>query len=85
VKYALAVIDLFLTVYTWIIILRCILSFLPDVGNPLTKIINVLTDPVVLPLRKLFPVVGGMDFSPMVAFILIQMLQRLVIANLFHI
>ena len=71
-------------VYTWIIFAYCILSWIPmrsgiiaDLESALAK----LVDPFLNIFRKFIPPIGGMvDISPIVAFFVLQLLLRLVVA-----
>jgi len=38
-----------------------------------------ITEPVVGPIRKVLPTLGGLDFSPMIAMILLEMVRTVVI------
>ncbi len=44
---------------------------------PFAPFIRALNEPVLSPLRRLIPVLGGIDFSPLVALIALQVLNRL--------
>lgn len=46
-------------------------------GNPVAKLANALTEPVLAPIRKLLPAIGGLDFSPMVLLVGLQLLRRI--------
>ena len=43
----------------------------------LMRALNIITEPLYRPIRRLLPDLGGIDFSPMVVIIIIQILQRL--------
>ena len=65
--------------YTWILIIRALLSWVsPDPRNPLVQILVRLTEPVQRPLRKLAPPhkLGGLDISAMLAILLIQFIAN---------
>jgi YggT family protein len=73
----------------WIIIIaifmQAILSwFMPQHGHPATVLLADLTRPVLRPIRNLLPAMGGMDFSPIVALIALNFLQRLVVSPLYY-
>ncbi|MBM4131958.1 YggT family protein [bacterium] len=73
-RLALAV----LQVYTWIIVARVILSWVnPNPRNELLLWVIRLTEPVLGPLRRLIPI-AGLDLSPLLAWLLIQLLMRLI-------
>jgi YggT family protein len=85
----LAVVDianLLLSIVTWIIIGQVILSWLLafNVLNTSSQGVRTfalaldrLTAPLYRPIRRLLPDFGGLDFSPLVVLILIQVLQKL--------
>ncbi len=45
--------------------------------HPAVRLIHRLTEPVLAPIRKLLPPMGGMDFSPLVLLIGLRVLTRL--------
>ena len=85
----LAIVDiaqLLLSILTWIIIIQVILSWLLafnvqhiQSGGVRAFIVALdrLTAPLYRPIRRLLPDFGGIDFSPLVVLILIQVLQKL--------
>jgi YggT family protein len=78
--------DLLLSILTWIIIAQVVLSwlFVFNVLNTssqgvrtLAVAIDRLTAPLYRPIRRLLPDFGGIDFSPLVVLILIQVIKKL--------
>ena len=73
-------INLFVSFYSLIIIARV---FLPLVGadplNPIIRFIFDVTEPVLAPLRR-YTVVGMWDLSPVVALVLLTVVQQVVVA-----
>ena len=66
----LTVLSVYLFVYA--IFIRIILSWIsPGSYNPATTIITTLTEPVLRPIRRLIPAMGGFDISPIFAIILL--------------
>ncbi len=62
---------------------RIILSWMPmDRGNRLVRIIYEITEPILGPIRRVLPALGGLDLSPMIALILIQVAERVLIVIL---
>lgn len=47
--------------------------------NPLVVIINQITEPILAPIRRVLPKMGRIDLSPMVALIIIIVIQRLIL------
>ena len=75
-KYLL---DSLLKIYCYIIIVRAIISWVnPNPYNPLVRLIRGLTDPVLEPIRRLLPDMGGLDISPFVALLIIWILMSLI-------
>lgn len=50
--------------------------------NPAVQLINQLSEPLLAPIRKIMPNLGGLDLSPIFAFIALQLFDMLVIKNL---
>jgi len=65
-------------VLTVAIIFRAILSwFSPRPANILVVILFRITEPLLAPLRRIIPRFGTLDFSPLVAVILLQIIANL--------
>jgi YggT family protein len=63
---------------------RIILSFVrPDpyhpTWGPIVRAIYDLTEPILGPVRRLLPPMAGLDFSPLIVFLLLRLLQGVVI------
>ncbi|MEX0734180.1 MAG: YggT family protein [Steroidobacteraceae bacterium] len=68
-----------LLLYTVLIFVYALLSFIaPGVRSPATALLASLCEPVLGPLRRVLPIVGGIDFSPLVAIIGLQALRILI-------
>lgn len=79
------VVDYALWAYMWAFIIRAVLSWVsPDPYNPIIRALYAVTEPVLSQLRRRLPLfAGSIDFSPMVAILLIVFLQRFVVRTLF--
>lgn len=77
----LNIIDIAFEVMYWLIIVRVILSWVRhDPYNPIFRFIYEVTEIVLAPIRKLMPMRGmGIDFSPIIAILLLQVLRSVVI------
>ena len=71
--------SLVLNFFTFTIFIQVILSWVAQgqYGNPMVEILNQVTEPVLGPFRKLIPPMGGMDFSPMVALLVLYVIKIL--------
>ncbi len=78
------VLDIILNIYMWIIIIRALISWVnPDPYNAIVQILTKVTEPVLRPIRKLVPPYKvGIDFSPLIAILIIIFLQYAVINTL---
>ena len=76
-------VDLFVPVFSGVILLRVVLSYLMRPGNRLLEALTSLTEPLLAPARKIIPPTAGVDFAPLVALLLLQGLQ-LMVDNLVH-
>lgn len=72
--------DLLLTILGFAIIIRALLSWVQiDPYNPLVQILYQITEPILAPLRRFIPPIGGMmDITPIVALIILQVLQAII-------
>lgn len=49
------------------------------VWGPIIRIVGAVVDPILNPIRRMMPPMGGLDFSPMVVLLLARVLQRVII------
>ena len=79
----LGVASLFLKVFFFALIVSVILSWVaPQTHNPAAELVNQICEPLLAPFRRLLPNLGGLDLSPIFAFIVINLLDRFVIGQL---
>lgn len=75
--------SMLLSLYFVLILARVILSWVGrDSYHPIVPLIAQLTQPLLAPLRRALPELGGFDLSPMVAMLLLMLARALVIAPL---
>lgn len=69
-----------LDILTWLIILRAILSWIPQMRhNRWYQMLIDLTETFVGPVRRILPASGGMiDFAPLITIFIIQLLESLI-------
>jgi len=66
------------------ILVRVLFSWVnPDPYNSLVRLVYQVTEPILAPLRRIIPPLGGLDLSPMVALVLISLVREILIALLF--
>ncbi|MCX7852144.1 MAG: YggT family protein [Anaerolineae bacterium] len=77
-------IRLFFTILTWAILIRILLSWVRmDPYHPIVRILDQITEPVLAPARRIIPPIGGLDFSPVIVIIVLNILERILLQALF--
>jgi YggT family protein len=72
-------INLFVFVFNLVLLARVIMSwFNPHLSGPIGRLLFDLTEPVLAPIRAVMPRSQTLDFSPLVAFLLLQLLSALI-------
>jgi YggT family protein len=90
--YALfQLVDTIISIYIWIIIIQVMLSWLVafkvvNTGNRVIYVIGDalfrLTEPVMRPVRKFIPAIGGFDLSPVVVILVLVFVRNLIVVDL---
>lgn len=70
--------------YQFLIFIRVLLTWVnpdpyrPTIDHPLIRLLQRVTDPVLTPLRRIIPPIGGtIDISPIVALVILEILRRI--------
>ncbi|MHB1646371.1 MAG: YggT family protein [Candidatus Acididesulfobacter diazotrophicus] len=73
------IINIILTVYMWIIIIKALVSWVnPDPYNPIIRFLDDVTEPVLRKVRAVIPIGNiGIDLSPIIVIFAIYILQML--------
>lgn len=61
-----------------VIVARIVASWVPNVPAAVTTLLRRLTDGVLLPFQAIIPIIGGMDFSPLAALLVLQAIAHYV-------
>ena len=72
-----------LNILSWIILIQCLMSWFPGARySRVYEILSMFTEPLVGPIRELlFRYIDiPIDFSPIIAFFVISMVQRLIVS-----
>lgn len=68
--------------YIFAILGQIILSWIaPQNYNPVVSLLYQITDPIMTPAKKIIPPMGGMDFSPILVFIGLQILEIILVSS----
>ena len=66
-----------------LVIVSVILSYFMDPYHPIRQGVDRIVEPLLSPIRRIVPLVGMLDFSPLVLIILIQIVSSLLVRLLF--
>jgi YggT family protein len=80
----LAIVQATILVLTIAIVARALLSWFPNVNptNPAVEFLFTVTEPILAPLRAIMPRIGMIDITPMIAIILLQVINRVLAGGL---
>ena len=79
----LALIDLIFTLLWLAILGRVIISWVrPQGGDPISNFLIQVTEPILQPIRKVVPPLGMFDLTPMIALILLSVIQSVLLSSL---
>ena len=88
VRALIALVNIFFTILYWMLVIRIVLAWFgihPATNyNELLGALYQVTDYILLPFRKLPLQIGMLDLSPIVAFITLQFLQRVITIALYQ-
>lgn len=74
----LKIVVLVVNLYTLMLFVQAILSWLgPGVNNPASNILWSLNEPLLRPVRRVIPPLAGLDLSPLIVILALQVLNRL--------
>ena len=83
----LTTLSLILNLVWWVFLIMIIMSWLISFNvintrnqfvSNVWRVLNQITDPILRPIRRVVPQMGGLDLSPIIVFIIIFFLQRLI-------
>lgn len=69
-----------LTLLFWLILIRIVVSWLGGGYHPALPLLGQLTEPLLRPVRRRMPDLGGIDLSPMLVMLLLLLVRILVVA-----
>jgi YggT family protein len=75
------IIWMLINIYSFVILARVLMSWINvDPYSPLARVIYDLTEPVLAPARNLLPPAAGMDFSPIIVLVVLQVLGSILVS-----
>ncbi len=68
--------------FTFVILADVLVGYFLDAFHPIRQFLDSIVQPFLAPLRKLLPPMGGLDFSPLVLFFLVELVGRVLVGIL---
>ena len=65
---------------TILVILYVVLSYLLSPYHPVREAVDKVVEPMLAPIRRIMPFTGGVDFSPVMLILIIQLVGRLILS-----
>lgn len=82
--FVIVAIDWIFRLLELLVIAQVILSYFMSPFHPVRIFIDRMVNPLLNPIRRVVPSLGGLDFSPLVLLILLQLLQTVVVRLLLN-
>ncbi|CNL29097.1 integral membrane protein YggT%2C involved in response to extracytoplasmic stress (osmotic shock) [Yersinia frederiksenii] len=61
----------------WVMIIRALMSWVSQGRSPMDYLLHQLTEPLMAPIRRILPAMGGIDFSAMVVILILYLINYL--------
>jgi YggT family protein len=65
-----------------LVVVSVILSYFMDPFHPIRRSIDSVIEPMLAPIRRVVPLIGVLDLSPLILIILLQLLSNLIVSFL---
>jgi YggT family protein len=66
-------------IFVWIVIAAAILSFFLPPYHPVREVLDRIVEPFLIPIRRLVPMVGTFDFSPLILILAVQLIRGILV------
>jgi len=83
VDFFIAFVNILSQVLVLLVIVYVILSYFLSPYHPVRNFVDQIVDPMLSPIRRVVPLVGIFDFSPLVLIILIQVISSVLVRLLY--
>lgn len=83
IVFLIQFVGLLFNILTYAILVRALLSWFPIApDNPLVRILDDITEPILAPLRRVVPRLGAFDITPIVAMFALQIIGQILVSGL---
>jgi YggT family protein len=79
VAFLVAFIQVAIQIITLLVIVQVVLSFIMSPFHPLRQTIDRIVEPFLAPIRRVVPPIGGLDFSPLILLVIVQILGTILL------
>jgi YggT family protein len=83
-KAVASILDITVTFYSIVLFARVIMSWIRIPYSQISQLVYQITEPVLAPIRRRLPVSMGIDFSPMIVFILLMVIRMVVVTSIYQ-
>lgn len=76
------IVEVLIRLLSLVVIIHVFLGYFMSPFHPIRSTIDRIVEPILMPIRRIVPLIGMMDFSPFILLILVQVLGQVVIVLL---
>ncbi len=76
--FLIQLVDIIVRLFVLLILVHVVLSYFMDPFHPVRRQVDRIVEPMLMPIRRVIPLVGMIDFSPLVLLILVQIVGMIV-------
>jgi len=80
----ITIINIVSQLLVWLVFISIILSYFMDPYHPIRRGVDNIVEPMLSPIRRVVPLLGMLDFSPLVLILLIQLVKSLIVSLLLN-
>jgi YggT family protein len=75
----IAVVHVLATILSVLVLAEVLMSFFLSPYHPARRVVGNIVNPLLAPIRRLLPSLGGFDFSPLILLIIIQIIEQILV------